>query len=154
MNDPTVIRQDPRLAIRMERVYNTEWQSALTYTYRHLLTEGLDEEASALFLALAREDAAHAHALGRLIRVLGGDPGMNLRLRTPRIDLSSDASCRALPVVRRMVRQALADEAATVTELDALAAAAQGEALALPLRELALATRGQYDRLAALGQKL
>ena len=155
MNRPlSSVRSDPRLAARMGRVYNAEAESALTYTYRHILTEGLDEEASALFLRLAREDAANAYALGRLIRALGGDPAMDLRLRMPRIDLSSDASCRALPVVRRMVRQALAAESATVTELESLAAAAQDEAAVSILRGIILSTRDQYERLLALSREL
>ncbi len=151
MNDriPT-IRPDPRLAARISRVYNTELESALTYTYRHLLTEGLDTEASDLFLALAREDAAHAHALGRLVRALGGDPGIGLRLKTPKIDLSSDASCRALPVVRRMLREAMATEAFTVTELESLAAATDEEAAVGVLRRLIAATQEQYERLERL----
>ncbi len=155
MNDlANAVRSDPRLAARMEWVYNTEWQSALVYAYRHLLTEGLDNEASNLFFDLSREDAENAHTLGRLIRALGGDPGMNLRLRMPRIDLSADAVCRALPLVRRMVRQALASEAATVTELESIAAATQDEAVGAILRGVILTTRAQYERLSALAQKL
>ncbi len=151
MNDQTpAIRPNPYLAARMSRVYNRELESALTYTYRHLLTEGLDNEASDLFLALAREDATHAHTLGRLICALGGDPGIGVRLRTPRIDLSTDASCRALPVVRRMLREALADEAATVTELESLSAAAREDAVDAPLRAIIAETQEQYERLEAL----
>ncbi len=150
----TPIRPDPALAARMNRVYNRELESALTYTYRHLLTEGLDNEASALFLDLAREDAAHAHALGRLICALGGDPGMSLRLRTPKIDLSTDASCRALPVVRRMLREAMASEAFTITELESLAAAADEDVVRAPLREIIAETRGQYERLEALAREM
>ncbi len=148
------LQPDLRLAARMARVYNAELESALTYTYRHLLTEGLDAEASELFLDLAREDAAHAHTLGRLIRALGGDPGIGMRLRTPRIDLSTDASCRALPVVRRMLREAMASEAFTVTELESLAAAAGEEALLAPLRRLIAGTQEQYERLERLAATL
>ncbi len=148
------IRPDPRLAARVSRVYNRELESALTYTYRHLLTEGLDEEASALFLSLAREDAAHAHTLGRLSRALGGDPGMSLRLRTPKIDLSTDGSCRALPVVRRMLREAMAAEAFTVTELESLAAASDEDAVRTPLRRLIAETREQYERLERLAAEV
>ncbi len=155
MNDPTTpIRPDPYLAVRMSRVYNREMESALAYTYRHLLTEGLDNEASDLFLDLAREDAAHAHTLGRLIRALGGDPGIGVRMRTPRIDLSTDASCRALPVVRRMLREAMAAEAATVTELESLAAAAREDAVLRPLRAIIAETQEQYERLEALAREV
>ncbi len=147
-------RPDPRLAARISRVYNAELESALTYTYRHLLTEGLDNEASALFLDLAREDATHAHTLGRLICALGGDPGIGVRLRTPRIDLSADASCRALPVVRRMLREAMASEAFTVTELESLAAATEERTIVEPLRRLILSTREQYERLERLAAEV
>ena len=111
------IRLDPRLAARMMRAYNDQLNQVITYTYQHLLTEGLDTEASDLFLRLSREDMAHFHTLGRLIRALGGDPGVTMRMRTPRIDLTGDATCRALPVVRRMLRQDLRAEAESITEL-------------------------------------
>ena len=79
MNDaaiPQNIRPDSRLAARMMRAYNDQLNQVITYTYQHLLTEGLDAEASELFLRLSREDMAHFHALGRLIRALGGQAGI------------------------------------------------------------------------------
>ena len=144
------IRLDPRLAARMMRAYNDQLNQVITYTYQHLLTEGLDTEASDLFLRLSREDMAHFHTLGRLIRALGGDPGVTMRMRTPRIDLSGDASCRALPVVRRMLRQDLQAEAAGITELESLAAAAKDEAVISELRSMILAEREQYEALEGL----
>ena len=51
MNQPyqaPAIRPDPRLAARMMRAYNDELNQVITYTYQHLLTEGLDTEASEL----------------------------------------------------------------------------------------------------------
>ena len=145
-----VIRPDPRLAARMIRAYNAEIDQVITYTYQHLLTEGLDNEASALFSELAREDMGHFHTLGRLIRALGGDPGVALRLRTPRVDLSGDASCRALPVVRRMLRQDLQAEAAAITELESLSAAARDAAVISELRAIILEEQEQYRRLETL----
>ena len=147
---PSVIRPDPRLAARMMRAYNDQLNQVITYTYQHLLTEGLDTEASELFLRLSREDMAHFHTLGRLIRALGGDPGVTMRMRTPRIDLSGDASCRALPVVRRMLRQDLQAEAESITELESLAAAAKDEAVISELRSMILAEREQYEALEGL----
>lgn len=146
---PTV-RPDPRLAARMMRAYNDEINQVITYTYQHLLTEGLDNEASALFSDLAREEMAHFHTLGRLIRALGGDPGVALRLRTPRVDLSGDASCRALPVVRRMLRQDLQSEAAGITELESLAAAAQDQVVISELRAIIGEEQEHYERLERL----
>ena len=148
------IRPDARLATRMMRAYNEELNQVITYTYQHLLTEGLDNEASELFLNLAPEDMAHFHTLGRLIRALGGDPGVTMRMRTPRVDLTGDASCRALPVVRRMLRQDLASEAAGITEFESLAAAARDEAVISELREIIRDQREQYERLEALLRKL
>ena len=145
-----VIRPDPRLAARMMRAYNEELNQVITYTYQHLLTEGLDSEASALFLELAREDMAHFHTLGRLIRALGGDPGVTMRMRTPRVDLSSDASCRALPVVRRMLRQDMAAEAAGITELESLTAAAGNAGVIAELRDIIREEQEQYERLERL----
>lgn len=145
-----VIRPDPRLAARMMRAYNDEINQVVTYNYQHLLTEGLDNEASELFLDLAREDMAHFHTLGRLIRALGGDPGVAVRLRTPRVDLSGDASCRALPVVRRMLRQDLQAEAAGITELESLAAAARDEAVLSELRAIISDEQEHYERLERL----
>ena len=80
------IRPDPRLAARMMRAYNEELSQVITYTYQHLLTEGLDNEASKLFLDLATEDMAHFHSLGRLIRAL------EIRVLTQRsiLDLQSE----------------------------------------------------------------
>ena len=153
MNNPysaPAIRPDPRLAARMMRIYSDELNQVITYTYQHLLTEGLDSEASDLFLRLSREDMAHFHTLGRLIRALGGDPGVTMRMRTPRIDLSGDASCRALPVVRRMLRQDLAAEAASVTELESLAAAARDGAVISELREIIREEQEQYEALERL----
>ncbi len=137
--------------------YHTILNQALLYTYQHLLTEGLDNEASRLFLTLATEDTAQFRMLGRIIRALGGDPGVAARLRTPHIDLSDDASCRALPVVRRMVQADLAAEAALIPALESLAIAI-GEESTLPLgesaygelRRLIADTRGQYERLEEL----
>ena len=150
-HDPTpAIRPDPRLAARMMRAYNDQLNQVITYTYQHLLTEGLDTEASNLFLRLSREDMAHFHTLGRLIRALGGDPGVTLRMRTPRVDLTGDASCRALPVVKRMLRQDLQAEAASVTELESLAAAARDEAVISELRAMILTEREQYEALEGL----
>ena len=150
-HDPTpAIRPDPRLAARMMRAYNDQLNQVITYTYQHLLTEGLDTEASNLFLRLSREDMAHFHTLGRLIRALGGDPGVTLRMRTPRVDLTGDASCRALPVVRRMLRQDLQAEAASVTELESLAAASGDAAVVSELRAMILAEREQYEALEGL----
>jgi len=148
------IRSDPRLATRMMRAYNEALNQVITYTYQHLLTEGLDNEASALFLELAGEDMTHFHTLGRLIRALGGDPGVSMRMRTPRIDLTEDASCRALPVVRRMLRQDMAAEAAGITELESLSAAARDEAVISELREIIRDEREQYERLESLLQRL
>ncbi len=148
------IRPDSRLATRMMRAYNEELNNVIAYTYQHLLTEGLDAEASELFFVLAREDMAHFHTLGRLIRALGGDPGVSMRMRTPRVDLTGDASCRALPVVRRMLRQDMAAEAAGITELESLAAAARDEAVISELREIIRDEREQYERLESLLQKL
>ena len=153
MNNPystPIIRPDPRLAARMMRTYNDELNQVITYTYQHLLTEGLDTEASELFLKLSREDMAHFHTLGRLIRALGGDPGVTMRMRTPRIDLSGDATCRALPVVRRMLRQDLQAEAGSITELESLAAAARDAAVISELREIIRQEREQYEALEAL----
>ena len=147
---PPVIRPDPRLATRMMRAYNDELNQVITYTYQHLLTEGLDTEASELFLRLSREDMAHFHTLGRLIRALGGDPGVTMRMRTPRIDLSGDATCRALPVVRRMLRQDLQAETASITELESLAATARDAAVLSELREIIRQAREQYAALEAL----
>ena len=147
---PPAIRPDPRLGTRMMRVYNDELNQVITYTYQHLLTEGLDTEASELFLKLSREDMAHFHTLGRLIRALGGDPGVTMRMRTPRIDLSGDATCRALPVVRRMLRQDLQAEAGSITELESLAAAARDAAVISELREIIRQEREQYEALEAL----
>ena len=144
------IRPDPRLATRMMRAYNDELNQVITYTYQHLLTEGLDTEASELFLKLSREDMAHFHTLGRLIRALGGDPGVTMRMRTPRIDLSGDATCRALPVVRRMLRQDLQAEAGSITELESLAAAARDAVVISELREIIRQEREQYEALEAL----
>ena len=157
MNNPysaPAIRPDPRLAARMMRIYSDELNQVITYTYQHLLTEGLDNEASELFLRLSREDMAHFHTLGRLIRALGGDPGVTMRMRTPRIDLSGDASCRALPVVRRMLRQDLAAEAASITELESLAAAARDGAVISELREIIREEQEQYEALERLLQDL
>ena len=153
MNQPystPAIRPDPRLAARMMRAYNDQLNQVITYTYQHLLTEGLDSEASDLFLRLSREDMAHFHTLGRLIRALGGDPGVTMRMRTPRIDLTGDATCRALPVVRRMLRQDLTAEAASVTELESLAAASGDAAVVSELRAMILAEREQYEALERL----
>ena len=144
------IRPDPRLAARMMRAYNDEVNQVITYTYQHLLTEGLDNEASNLFSELAAEDMAHFRTIGRLIRALGGDPGVALRLRTPRVDLSGDASCRALPVVRRMLRQDMQSEAATITELESLAAAAGEEAVISELRAIIRDEQEHYERLERL----
>ena len=146
------IRPDPRLATRMMRAYNDEVNQVITYTYQHLLTEGLDNEASTLFSELAREDMAHFHTLGRLIRALGGDPGVALRLRTPRVDLSGDASCRALPVVRRMLRRDMQSEAAAITELESLAAAARDEAVISELRAIIRDEQEHYQRMERLLQ--
>jgi rubrerythrin len=145
-----MIRPDPRLATRMMRAYNEELNQVITYTYQHLLTEGLDNEASRLFLELASEDMTHFHTLGRLIRALGGDPGVTMRMRTPRIDLTEDASCRALPVVRRMLRQDMQTEAAGITELESLSAAARDEAVISELREIIRDEREQYEALERL----
>ena len=144
------IRPDPKLATRMMRAYSDELNQVITYTYQHLLTEGLDAEASELFLRLSREDMTHFHTLGRLIRALGGDPGVSMRMRTPRIDLSGDATCRALPVVRRMLRQDLQTEAAGITELESLAAAAKDASVLSELREIIRREREQYEALEAL----
>ena len=147
---PPVIRPNPRLAARMMRAYNDELNQVITYTYQHLLTEGLDTEASTLFSRLAGEEMTHFHTLGRLIRALGGDPGVTMRMRTPRIDLSGDATCRALPVVKRMLRQDLGAEAAAVTELESLAAAARDAAVISELREMIREEREQYEALERL----
>ena len=144
------IRPDPRLAARMMRAYNDQLNQVITYTYQHLLTEGLDTEASDLFLRLSREDMSHFHTLGRLIRALGGDPGVTMRMRTPRVDLSGDATCRALPVVRRMLRQDLTAEAASITELESLSAAAGDAAVISELRAMIAEEREQYEALEKL----
>ena len=147
---PPAIRPDPKLATRMMRAYSDELNQVITYTYQHLLTGGLDAEASELFLRLSREDMTHFHTLGRLIRALGGDPGVSMRMRTPRIDLSGDATCRALPVVRRMLRQDLQTEAAGITELESLAAAAKDASVLSELREIIREEREQYEALEEL----
>ncbi len=146
------IQPDPRLAARINPVYNMELARVVTYTYQHLLTEGLDAEASELFADLAAEDMAHFHTLGRLIRALGGDPAVRTRMQTPRIDLSSDASCRALPVVRRMLREDMQAEAAMITELESLSAAAGEESVRAILREIITEEQTQYQRLEALAR--
>ncbi len=148
------LRPDLRLAARMARVYNAALNQAILYTYQHLLTEGLDNEASALFLDLAAEETAHFQVLGRLIRALGGDPGVSMRMTTPRIDLSTDASCRALPVVRRMLAQDMQAEAALITELESLSAAAGQESVVAVLRGIIAGEQMQYERLERLAAEL
>ncbi len=148
------IRPDPRLSARMTRAYHDELARVTTYMYQHLLTEGLDNEASRLFLELATEDMAHYHTLGRLIRALGGDPAVNVHLQTPRVDLSGDASCRALPVVRRMLRRNMQAEAVGITELESLFAAAQDETVRRELRTMIAEEQVQYERLERLAQAL
>jgi bacterioferritin (cytochrome b1) len=96
----------------------------------------------------------HFHSLGRLIRALGGDPGVGIRLRTPRIDLSGDATCRALPVVRRMLRSDLQSEAASITELESLAAAARDSAVIAELRAMISEEQEHYERLERLLQQM
>jgi rubrerythrin len=73
-----------------------------------------------------------------------------MRMRTPRIDLTEDASCRALPVVRRMLRQDMQTEAAGITELESLSAAARDEAVISELREIIRDEREQYEALERL----
>ena len=150
MNALTTPRPDQRLALRMMRAYNDELSRAIVYTYQHLLTEGLDNEASQLFLRLAREDMTIFHTLGRLIRALGGDPGVTLRVATPRIDLSDDASCRALPVVRRMLRADMQSEASAITEVESLAASTRDEAVLAILRPMIAHKQEQYEALERL----
>ncbi len=155
MNQPhSPIRPDPRLASLLTRVYNDELGIIVTYLYQHLLTEGLDAEASDLFSDLAAEDMVHFHTLGRLIRALGGDPAVRMRMQTPRIDLSDDASCRALPVVRRMVQADLQAEGAHITELESASAAAEEEGVRAILRGMIAEEQGQYERLARLYEAL
>ena len=158
MNQPystPAIRPDPRLAARMMRAYNDELNQVITYTYQHLLTEGLDTEASELFLRLAREDMAHFHPVGRLIRALGGDPGVTMRMRTPRIDLSGDATCRALPVVKRMLRQDLTAEVAGITELESLVASVtENPWVEGTLRRIIREEQEEYEALAGLYERV
>ena len=155
MNYPLpTIRPDPRLAARMMRAYGEELNNVVTYTYQHLLTEGLDSEASRLFYDLAAEDMRHFHTLGRLIRALGGDPGVTVRLRTPRVDLSGDASCRALPVVRRMLREDMRTVAAGITELESLAAAARDEEVRIELRGMIGEEQEHYEALEGLLEQI
>ncbi len=150
----SVIHPDPRLAAQMSRVYHDILDQSIQYFYWHLLTEGLDNEASELFLALSEEDRKQVHAIGRLIRALGGNPGISMRTQTPRIDLSGDASCRALPVVRRILRQALQSEALMITELESLSAMAEEEAVVAVLRTIIAETQSQYERLEMLARKI
>lgn len=146
----STIRPDPRLATRMIRAYNDELNRVITYTYQHLLMEELDEEAARLFHALADADMKHFHTLGRLIRALGGDPGITLRMQTPRVDLSGDAYGRALPLLRRMLQQNMRDEAAFITELGSLIAATHDPAVEAPLRAMVVAEQEQYEALERL----
>ena len=64
--------------------------------------------------------------------------------------MSGDATCRALPVVRRMLRQDLAAEAASITELESLAAAARDGAVISELREIIREEQEQYEALERL----
>jgi bacterioferritin (cytochrome b1) len=73
-----------------------------------------------------------------------------MRMRTPRVDLSGDASCRALPVVKRMLRQDLTAEAASITELESLAAAAKDAAVISELRSIIGEEQEQYEALERL----
>lgn len=146
LNPP--VRHDPRLTARMMRAYGDELDRALTYTYQHLLTEGLDAESSCLFFNLARKSMGHFHTLGRLIRDLGGDPGVSLRLRTPRVDLSEDAAGRSLPVIRRMLRGDLQAAAAGITELESLfATAGEHPQAAYILRRIIAEEQEAYEAL-------
>ena len=142
------VRTDPRLAARMMRAYGDELDRALNYTYQHLLTEGPDGESSYLFLDLARQCMEHFHTLGRLIRDLGGDPGVSLRLRTPRVDLSEDASGRILPAARRMLSDNLRTAVCGITELESLSAlAAEHPRVARTLRRIIGEEQESYERL-------
>lgn len=148
---PAVIHPDPRLAARMMRCFGEELDRALTYTYQHLLTEGLDEESSRLFFGLARREMEHFHTLGRLIRDLGGDPGVSLRLRTPRVDLSEDASGRILPVVRRMLRENLRAVTCGITELESLTASVTDNPWVVDaLRRIIREEQEEYEALTEL----
>lgn len=145
----TDTRQNIRLATRMMRAYNEALCLTMTHTYQHLITEVVDKEASDLFAGLAEGDMARFRTLGQLIRALGGDPGMSLRLQTQRVDLSEDPRSRALPALRRMLKQDLRDVAEGITELESLAAAADGwvaDTLRLLIREMQL----QYEALERL----
>ena len=141
-------RPDPKLATRLISVYNDELNRALAYTYQHLLTEELDCESSALFLSLAKREMDHVHTLGRLIRDLGGDPCVSLRLRTPRVELSEDAPGRILPAVKRMLRLDMQSVAQGITNLETFSAAAEGnEGAVTVLRKIIGEEQIHYEAL-------
>ena len=155
--DRSLRRPQPagRLLMRLGEVYNAVVNQGLLYAYQHLLLEGLDSEAATLFLSLAGEKTEQARALGRLIKFFGGDPALALRLRTPRVDLSDDASCRALPLVRRLLRENMQAEAGLLTMLESASALTEPDSQAREmLRDLIGETQMQYRRLESLVDRM
>ena len=144
------VTPDPRLAARIARSLSDEMGAIHTYEFQSTLLEGIDNEASRLFSSIAMDEMRHYRMLSMLIRALGGSPGVNARVSTPRIDLSEDASCRALPVVRRFLAADMRDEVAAISEYRSIAESTADPAVRAVMEEILSDEQRHYRALSDL----
>ena len=158
-HDPSVgrlpqVTPDPRLAARLSRSLADEMAAIHTYEFQSTLLEGIDNEASRLFASIAMDEMRHYRMQSRLIRALGGTPGANARVSTPSIDLSQDASCRALPVVRRFLASDMRDEAAAISEYRSIAETAADPTVRGIMEEILSDEQRHYHALSDLSGRV
>ena len=144
------VAPDPRLAARLSRSLGDEMGAIHSYEFQSTLLEGIDNEASRLFASIAMDEMRHYRMLSMLIRALGGSPGANARVSTPRIDLSEDAVCRALPVVRRFLAADMRDEATAISEYRSIADSAADPTVRAILEEILADEQRHYQALSDL----
>ena len=144
------VTSDPRLAARLSRSLGEEMGAIHTYEFQSTLLEGIDNEASRLFSSIAMDEMHHYRMLSMLIRALGGSPGANARVSTPRIDLSEDASCRALPVVRRFLAADMRDEVAAISEYRSIVESTTDPTVRAIMEEILADEQRHYQALSDL----
>lgn len=114
------VAKDPRMARAVEECYQGQLASVAAYTYRSLVTEGVDRELSRRMDEIAVEKAEHFRMLGELILALGGDPIIRTQLRVGGMERQGEEGgipAQSLPL---LIKDAIREERITVDRLQSL----------------------------------
>ena len=102
--------RDRRPLRLLEECYRAELCGVAAYTYRSLITEEVSGELSAAMDRIAVDEMEHFRLMGALIRSLGGNPSISVRVQNEPYSFEQLSPQKAEATLVRMLREALREE--------------------------------------------